>query len=197
MSLGPFDLPGEPFLALYSALLAMTIVASFFIPRWLRPEGRAPRNLDTDQLAWLVGGKPRWIDTVMSRLLGRRALSMVGKNRFQPERRDAWRSEAERSVLRLPAPTPWSTIERELTPHAAPIERALVSADLLMDRPTTLQMRFWSTLPYLLLLAFGAIKWDVGVMRVRPVGYLTGLLILTAIFALIRWLAVEIGRAHV
>ncbi|HWU95786.1 MAG TPA: hypothetical protein VN029_09310, partial [Sphingomonas sp.] len=59
MSLGPFDLTGGPFLILYGALLVVTIIAGFSIPRWLRPEGRAPRNIDADHLAYLAGGGGR------------------------------------------------------------------------------------------------------------------------------------------
>jgi uncharacterized protein (TIGR04222 family) len=60
-----------------------------------------------------------------------------------------------------------------------------------MDRGTVWQMRFWQTTPYLLLIVFGAIKVDVGLSRDKPVGFLTLLLILTAILALVRFLAVD------
>lgn len=191
MSLGPFDLPGEPFLVLYGTLLALTVIAGFLIPRWLRPEGRSARRLDTEQLAFLAGGRNRFIDTVVARLLRQHLLSMEGKDKFRPERRDAAANAAERSVLALPAPTPWSAIERALAPHAEPVEQSLIDADMLMDRGTVLQMRFWQTLPYLMLLGFGLIKFDIGTMRGKPVGILTFLLVVTAVFALIRLVAVD------
>lgn len=190
MSLGPFDLPGEPFLVLYGTLLAMTIVAGFLIPRWLRPDGRSARRLDTEQLAYLAGGKSRFIDTVVARLLRQRLLSMEG-SKFRPERRDAASNAAERSVLTLFAPTPWSAIERALAPHAEPVEQSLIDADLLMDRGTTLQMRFWQTLPYLMLIGFGLIKFDIGMLRHKPVAILGFLLVVTAVLAVIRWAAVD------
>jgi uncharacterized protein (TIGR04222 family) len=190
MSLGPFDLTGGPFLMLYGGLLAVTIVAGFAIPRWLRPEGRTARITDADELAVLAGGGTRFFDAVVSRLLAVKALTMIGKDRFLAET-STGRNAAERSVLTLAPPTKWSTIERALKPHVAPLERKLVAAGLLMDGGTATQLRLWQTTPYLLLFVFGAIKWEVGTMRDRPVGFLTMLLVATAIFALIRFLAVD------
>jgi uncharacterized protein (TIGR04222 family) len=189
--MSPFDMTGGPFLQLYFTLFVMVIVAGFVIPRWLKPEGRTARSATVDELAFLAGGRARFTDALVSRLLARRALSMVGKDRFEADRREPGMDAAERSVLALPAPTRWSTIEHALKRYADPVEEKLVSADLLMDRGTAWQMRFWQTLPYFLLLGFGAIKWEVGVSRDRPVGFLTMFLIATAIFALIRFVAVD------
>ena len=190
MSLGPLDLTGGPFLALYGALLVVTIVAGIIIPRWLRPEGRSRRITDTDQLAYLAGGASRFADAVVTRLLAARELFMIGKDRFRTDSRAAGRTAAERSVLMLSAAR-WPAIEGALKRHAEPVERKLVAAGLLMDDALTLQMRFWQTSPYLLLLAFGAAKWIVGDLRDRPVGYLTGLLVATMVFALFRWCRVD------
>ena len=60
-----------------------------------------------------------------------------------------------------------------------------------MERRHVLQMRYWQTAPYLLLLIFGLIKGEVGTVRERPVGLLTALLIATAVFAIIRWAVVD------
>jgi len=189
--MSPFDMTGGPFLQLYFLLFVVTIVAGFVIPRWLKPEGRTARSVTVDELAFLAGGRTRFADALVSRLLARRALSMTGKDKFQADTRATSADAAERSVLSLSAPTRWSTIENALKHHADPIEEKLVSADLLMDRGTAWQMRFWQTLPYLLLLGFGMVKWDVGVSRDRPVGFLTLFLVVTAIFALVRFLAVD------
>lgn len=189
--MSPFDMTGGPFLQLYGILLVLVIVAGFIIPRWLKPEGRTARSATVDELAFLAGGRARFVDALVSRLLARRALSMVDKDKFEADRRETGSDAAERSVLALSAPTRWSTIEHTLKRYADPVEEKLVSADLLMDSGTAWQMRFWQTLPYFLLLGFGAIKWEVGVSRDRPVGFLTMFLVVTAIFALIRFIAVD------
>lgn len=191
MSLGPFDMTGGPFLKLYIILFAATVVAGFVIPRWLRPEGRSGRVTDTGQLAYLAGGATRFADALVTRLLAVRALVIVGKKSFHVARRGVGDTPAERDVLAIPGEVRWPVIEQALKPYAQPARSKLVSAGLMMDEAVTLQMRFWQTSPYLLLLVFGSIKLLVGVERDKPVGYLTMLLILTAVFALIRWGAVD------
>jgi uncharacterized protein (TIGR04222 family) len=191
MGLGPFDLTGGPFLQLYGVLLVVTIILGLLIPRWLRPDGRSAGTSDPDELAWLAGGKTRFADAVVARLLAARALFIVGKDAFQPDPHHQGRTPAERSVLALSSPAKWNTVQGAIHPHADPVRRRLIANDLLMDGGTVLQMRFWQTTPYLLLLLFGAIKLEVGMSRDRPVGYLTLLLILTAILALVRFLAVD------
>jgi uncharacterized protein (TIGR04222 family) len=189
--MSPFDLTGGPFLQLYGILFALTFGAGLIIPRWLRPEGSEPRSVSVDELAFLAGGRPRFADALVSRLLARRALAMTGRDKFTPDGREAGETEAERSILALAAGTPWRDIDRTLGAHAGPIEARLISSGLLMDRGTVLQMRFWQTLPYLLLIGFGAIKLDIGIGRDKPVGFLTVFLVATAIFALVRFLAVD------
>jgi uncharacterized protein (TIGR04222 family) len=194
-SLGPFDLTGGPFLLLYGSLLLVTIPAGFIIPRRLRPEGRPQPITDPDQLACLAGGRIRFVDTIVTRLLSAGALVLAGKNDFQTVQRGEGLGAAERDVLALPAPVRWKAIERTLKPHAIPVEHKLVAAGLLMDHAATEHVRFRQTLPYLLLLGFGIVKWVVGTMRDRPTGYLTLFLIVTAVFALIRWAKVD-RRTH-
>ncbi|WP_380875473.1 hypothetical protein ACFB49_04760 [Sphingomonas sp. DBB INV C78] len=191
MSLGPFDLNGGEFLALYGVLLVAAIVAGFVIPRWLRPEGRPGTIRNVDQLAILAGGPTRFVEATITRLFTTGALALIGKDAFQAIDKDKGEGAAAIAVLHLPTPLRWQDIERALKAYAQPVERALASAGLLMDKTLTLQMRFWQTSPYLLLLAFGMTKWMIGVGRDKPVGFLTFLLILTGFFALMRWWAVD------
>ena len=189
MSLGPFDLTGGPFLQLYVILLVLTIVAGVAIPRWLRPEGRAPRRIDTDHLAFLAGGGARLAEAVTARLLATRQLVMDGKTFLAGSLAAA--TPAERSVLALPQPSNWSAVARAIGSHSGAIRERLVSDGLLMDSWTALQLRFWQTAPYALLLAFGWTKLQIGEARGRPVGYLTMLLVITAVFALIRFVLLD------
>ena len=189
--MSPFDLTGGSFLQLYGILFLLTLAAGSIIPRWLRPEGNSPRSVSVDELAFLAGGRTRFADALIARLLSRRALSITGGNRFAPDRREAGETPAERSVLALTPAAPWNVIEGTLRPHARSVEERLIASGLLMDGGTVLQMRFWQTLPYFLLIGFGAIKLDVGLARDKPVGYLAAALIVTAVLALIRFLTVD------
>lgn len=190
MSLGPFDLTGGPFLILYGGLLILTIIAGFTIPRWLRPEGRTPRRIDTDDLAWLAGGGTRLAETVAARLLSTRQLAMAGKNKFTPGQFGGG-TPVERSVLALPDGASWDRVAGAVGKHGDGIRERLVDAGLLMDGWNALQMRFFQTLPYFLLLGFGYAKLLIGEARGKPVGYLTALLVVTGILALIRFAAFD------
>ncbi|NYT39558.1 TIGR04222 domain-containing membrane protein [Sphingomonas sp. R-74633] len=188
--MSPFDLTGGPFLQLYGVLLVLTILAGVLIPRWLRPQGRTPRRIDTDDLAYLAGGGMRFAETVAARLLSTNRLAMDGKSRFTPSQFPGG-TPAERSVLALPAEASWGRVATAVGKHAGPVRARLIDSDLLMGTGEALQMRFFQTLPYFLLLGFGYTKLLIGEARGRPVGFLTMLLVLTAIFALIRFLTLD------
>lgn len=191
MSLGPFDLTGGPFLALYLLLFAVCVTAGFVIPRRLRPAGRRQAVTDPDQLAYLAGGPVRFGDAVVARLLAAGALVMTGRDRFSVAARASAASPAESSVLALLPPIRWREIAQVLKSYAEPLEDRLVAAGLLMDDAERNAVRFWVMVPYAMLLTFGATKWFIGDVRDRPVGYLTGLLVLTAAFAAFRWISID------
>ncbi len=191
MGLGPFDLTGGAFLALYGVLLVATIVAGVVIPRWLRPDGGHGRTSDVDHLAYLAGGATRLADAVVARMLAAGSLVLEEKGKFRIVSGAQGQTAAERAILQLSSPASLAQLQRAATSAAPATVDALVRAESLIDGGTAWQLRLFQTAPYLLLLAFGAIKWDVGVMRDRPVGFLSGLLVLTALFALIRFAVID------
>lgn len=195
MSLGPFDMTGGPFLTLYLCLFAIVLLISAIIPARLRPEGRRQRVTDPDQLAWLAGGRPRFAEALVSRLLAARALVLVsrfGGRHFVVGERAAAATPAEIGLVALPQPISWRDIEATVKAYSKPLERRMTAAGLLMSRAEQANIRFWAVLPWLMLLAFGATKWVIGDMRERPVGYLGLILLLTAAAAAIRYFT--IGR---
>ena len=189
MSLGPFDWTGGPFLILYLVLLATVVIAGVLIPAWQLPEGRRQKVNDPDQLAFLAGGRERFADSVVARLLAGRALVMNGKDKLDVRMRNG-ASAAENSVLALSTPLDWSRIERTLRPTADGLHERLQRAGLMLTPGERANLRYWALLPYLMLLMFGATKWFIGEARDRPIGFLTVLLIVTAILALIRALTI-------
>ncbi|ATY31750.1 TIGR04222 domain-containing membrane protein [Sphingomonas psychrotolerans] len=189
MSLGPFDLTGGPFLLLYGVLLVFTIIVGIAIPRWLRPEGRVPRNPDIDHLAFLAGGASRLAEAVTARLLATKQLAIDGKKFLAGGLGGT--TAAERSVLALPQPANWGQIAGAVKRHADPIRERLIADGQLMDGWAALQLRFWQTSPYFLLFAFGWTKLQIGEARGKPVGFLISLLVITAILAVIRFAALD------
>lgn len=185
MSLGPFDWTGGPFLFLYGVLLVTVVIAGIAIPMWQRPEGRRQKVSDPDQLAYLAGGRGRFADGIIARLLAGRALAMNGKTKFDIRMRNG-ANPVENSVLALSPPLDWPRIERTLRPAADTLLERLQRAGLMLTGAERSNLRYWALLPYLTLLMFGATKWFIGGARERPVGFLIVLLIVTAILALIR-----------
>lgn len=185
MSLGPFDWTGGPFLILYLVLLVIVVIAGVMIPAWQLPEGRRQKVSDPDQLAYLAGGRGRFADSVVARLLAGRALAMNGKTRLDVLMRNG-AGAAENSVLALSAPLDWPRIQRALRPAADGLHERLQRAGLMLTGAERNNLRYWALLPYLTLLMFGTTKGFIGEARDRPVGFLTVLLIVTAILALVR-----------
>ncbi len=191
MGLGPFDLTGGPFLSLYLALFVTSFVAGLVIPCRLRPPGRPQSVTDPDMLAVLSGGKNRFVDALVARLLARGALILSGKTAFMVTPGARGETAAELRVLALSAPIKFSTIMLQIADYADPVARKLSDSGLCMTDEDAARIRWWQTLPYVLLIGFGTIKLMIGEARGRPVGYLTALLILTAICAMIRWFTLD------
>lgn len=188
--LGPFDLPGPAFLQLYLILLVLALIAGFMIPRWLRPEGHDGYLTNPDELAYLAGGSDRFAETVTTRMLTAGAMVFDGAGKFALASGPAV-TAPERSVLALGGSPGWKEVRAALDAQAGSVEQRLVDAGLMMDRGTGWKMRFWQTSPYLMLLAFGTIKFQVGVARDKPVGFLTALLIVTVVFAMFRFVGLD------
>lgn len=192
MALGPFDLHGPEFLQLYGILLAAAGIAALVIPHWLRPEGSAPRVTDPDLLGYLAGGSTRFVETVIVRMLTRGQVAVEGKRKLRiltPAGRhgQAGSSMVEHAVLALASPAPWGSVALAVGRHRAKIETQLIAHGLWMDGEAVRRLRWLQTLPLLLVFAFGAIKWEIGTLRDRPVGYLSALLVVTIVLALIRF----------
>jgi len=149
---GPFDLPGPAFLQLYLILLVFALIAGFLIPWWLRPDGNDGYLTNQDELAWLAGGSDRFAETVTTRMLTSGAITFDGAGKFALASGPAV-TPAERSVLALGGSPGWRQVRSALDAEAGSIEQRLIDAGLVIDRGTGWQLRFWQTLPYLLLLA--------------------------------------------
>ena len=187
MNLGPFDLTGGPFLALYSVVLVLAGLASLLIPRMMRGQGRPGQADGQDDLAFLAGDVTRLAEAAVARLLESGALVQQGRSQFMTVVSDAGKTPVERAILGMARPAGWGAILRAVAAEAMPIERRLVAKGLLLDSATQVRLRLTATLPLLLALGFGAIKLLVGVSRGKPVGYLVALLLITAVLGAMRF----------
>ncbi len=187
MGLGPFDLYGPEFLQLYAALGVIALVACLAIPPFLRPDGRAARPADEDELALLAGGRDRFAEAVSVRLLSAGAATVEGNIGLRIRDQRGGGTLAERRIIAMASPVTWKDVTEALAGPAETGERRLEDKGLRLDAATALQLRLLQTAPLALLFGFGAIKWVVGSMRDRPVENLTVLLVLTAIAAAVRF----------
>lgn len=186
MALGPLDWTGGPFLILYLALFAAAAATSLWIGARLRPEGREARRLDPDELAWLAGGRTRFADAVVARLLAAGDLRLVGRDQLSARPGARGATAAESSILAVPGAKKWGPALMQLSGYAEAVERRLESSGQIISRAEHWRIKLLGALPFALLIAFGTAKWNIGMARDRPVGFLTALLILTLIAALIR-----------
>ncbi|MCB9681080.1 MAG: TIGR04222 domain-containing membrane protein [Alphaproteobacteria bacterium] len=177
--LGPFDLAGPPFLALYVVLGVVAVATS----RPLRDLARrAPaadaRDLTPYELAWLGGGARRCVEVAAADLVAR-GVAEVGDD----------------GDLRLTAPTdalPWPL--PELVPMVLrdePVEGAeallevlpatLTARGLLLDRAGRWRAKVLAALPLVGLIGFGVVKMWIGASRDRPIGFLALLVFFTLV----------------
>lgn len=183
--LGPFDLHGPHFLMLYSLLAAMALVLSLAIPPWLRPPGRPGRLRGDDELALLAGGADRLAEATVTRLMARGALT-AGSSSLTVRDPRAGETIAERRVLALSSPAPWTAVQGAIHEPARALRRDLTARGLLVEPGEAAQLRLLHALPLVLLLAFGCTKWVIGTLRDRPVGILTALLVVTLVAVVLR-----------
>lgn len=182
---------GGEFLALYSGLLIAAIYLGFAIPHHLRARGRRALALRDEQAAYLAGGRERYAELVATRLMAEEAIAITADRKITIRGANSAHGSGEAAILALPSPTHWSAIEHALRASAEKVRKDLIANRLLMRWPRVAIIRICQTLPYLLLIALGLSRWRYGNELDHPTGFLTALLILTAIFALMRWFTPE------
>lgn len=191
MGLGPFDLTGGPFLALYTVVLVLAGLLSLWLPAALREPGRSGRIDNLDELAMLSGGPVRLADAAMARLLASGQLLQQGKGSFIAQNPLAGETAVERTILHTSQPATWPVIIRAVMPEVKAVQRRLAAKGLMLDSGALLRLRLIAAAPLLLALGFGATKVLIGVERGRPVAFLAILLLVTVFLAIVRFGSVK------
>jgi len=186
MEIGFSSYDGGDFLLFYVFLLLAAVVAGLWIPAFLRPDGRDSGPVSSEALAYLAGGTGRFAESVVANLLGRGELKVEGKNIFRLPNAEG-RTRAEQALLRNAGDFRWSMARSLLANQAETMDRDLVSWGLLIAPAQRMTFRLVPVLPYLFLLLLGAFRWQAGSAQGEPVGFLSILMIVTAVLALIRF----------
>ena len=176
-SWSPYSWPPHDFLILYIALLVIAALVSGVGPALRRPDGSDRGVNDPTLLALLAGGRARLIDMLVAARLTAGELRFAGSGRF--------------AATHGPD-QPWRALTRALTPEVERAERRLTDSGLTVDAETRASLRRWAALPFVALAVFGAIRLVHGIALGRPIGFLTALMTLTLIAALIRWVGVDL-----
>lgn len=182
---------GGTFLLYYGALVIAAVVAGLWLPAFLRPDGRHQQVSDQGQLAWLASGPGRFTEATLARLFGTGALAADAGNKLRVSRADAGDSEPERLLTAGGGVFGITEAHRMLKPYAARVEEELIQRDLVMDKGARWRLRLAGAAPYLAVLAVGWYRRQAGEALGEPTGFLTALMVLTALLLLWRLLRLD------
>lgn len=189
--LDPFQLSVEQFLAIYAGLLLAAAAMAWMLPHWLRPDGKLLALQHPFELACLSGGPARYAETLVVGLMQEGHLALRDDRHFEPLRPTAGISRAEVAVLGLPPGTDWTMLMTSLWSAIHWVELRLIARGLWLDRAEWWQIRGWACLPYILVLLFGAIRWEAGVLHHQPVPYLGWLVLAALLGGVVRCVTID------
>ena len=187
MEIGFSSYSGLDFLLFYTALLVAAFAASLFIPAMMRDDGRAGSAGGHEGLAYLSGGPRRFSESVLAKLFAEDKLLIEGK-RIAVNGAQSGRTPAEQALLAEHGELSWKRAGQVLSDQSARIDDALVTQGLLMARGDRIVVRTGLILPFVFLLLIGLFRFFAGQALGEPVGFLGGLMVLTAVLAIMRWI---------
>ena len=181
----PWGISGPAFLWLYVAGVLLAMIATSFLRKSVRrADDREPgRTLEVEELAFLAGGPRRVVETAVADMLDRGALRASRSEGLQATGQPP-RNPIEAAVLReVNRRRPLARVVRDLTaePEVHSIRHGLTERRLLVPGEGSAAKLWRAALPLFFVFLVGAIRWFNGTTYDRPVGILTGLLLLTLI----------------
>ncbi|MCR2834605.1 TIGR04222 domain-containing membrane protein [Parerythrobacter lacustris] len=191
MTLGLSALSGSTFLLLYIALLAAALGLSLMLGAWMRAEGDDAGTPSEEELAFLSGGKQRFTEAIIARLLAGGSIEVSGEKGFVVTRSDAGTTSAERAITRQAGIVTWQDAAKATAQDADSVLERLETKGWWMGDGAAWQVRLFQVLPFALLFALGLFRQQAGAAQGAPTGYLIGLLALTALIGLFRLFAVD------
>ncbi|MCE7009721.1 TIGR04222 domain-containing membrane protein [Kibdelosporangium philippinense] len=188
----PWGLSGPEFLGLYICGLVVACVATLVLRKRIRSGSarRSPEPLTVDETAFIAGGWVRVVESALANLVAHNVIRVqregllypVSDARAKPESTLEERL-ANRVTKRQGRPLPYHLSSMSNLPEYDAIRRSLAAKGLYYYGSNRRQALV-AALPLVVLLVIGIARWINGVNLGFPVGYLTGLLILTVIVTL-------------
>jgi uncharacterized protein (TIGR04222 family) len=168
-------------------LLGASALAAWWIPAHLRAEGRRSDSPDAESLALLARGPAGYTDSVVADLYARGGLKHYADGKLHIEQPDLPASPAGRAVLAARQPLTQSLAGKLLAAHASRVAARLQREGLMLRPEELSRLRWLSIAPFIALFMLGLYRHRAGSAIGEPTGFLTVLLILTAIVALVRF----------
>ncbi|MGZ3147378.1 TIGR04222 domain-containing membrane protein [Lentzea chajnantorensis] len=181
----PWGLSGPEFLQLYWIGLALAVLVAIVFRVRARAGGSQPvRLLDVDEIAYLVGGPRRVVETAIARLLTAGELRVSRRGAVQATSSAQSRNPVDRAVLadsRRYQNRTVSLLVLTMTgdPAVTSIGRRLEDMGLLIRPEAAKSARRNGSVLFWLLFAVGVVRWVNGIAIDAPVGWLSLQLVLT------------------
>lgn len=188
METGLTQFSGSEFMWLYAGLALLALILAIWLPSWLRPDGQRTALSDPAELALLAGGRERLAEMTVVALLDSGALALQPDRRIAVVAPGAGRDAAQRAVLAWPQPLTWRRASSALKAEAKALRERLVARGLLMDGGGLLWFRLLAAVPLLGVLGLGWYRRSAGEALGEPTGFLTVMMALVALAALLRFL---------
>ena len=183
----PLDWDGGSFLQLYLLLIVVAIIGAVWLRRMARDSGPArgarPGPFD---LAYLAGGAERCTDAAIAQMLADGALRWddAGQKLLSTGAPIDQKPPLDAVARCVAADGSPATVLRRAAVALAPLQKSLQASGLLLDDASVWRVRWYSALPLLLLIGFGATKMMIGLSRDKPIGFLVLLTILLVLVAI-------------
>lgn len=178
---------GSDFLLFYSTLLALACAAAWWIPAHLREAGRGTAPDDFESIALLSGGKERLADSLLADLLVRGALSPADKGKLAIAEPRLASSPAGQALLAANAPMTIERARAAIAVHADRVAARLQRGGLLLRPEAHNRLRWLSIAPFMALFVIGLYRQRAGSALGEPTEFLTLLLCLTLVLAIVRF----------
>lgn len=182
----PLDWDGGSFLQLYLLLIVVAIIGAIWLRRMSRDVGPA-RGVRPGpfELAYLAGGAERCTDAAIAQMLADGSLRLdESGNRLLCNSSALGQKPPLDAIARCVAADgdPAKVLRRSAL-ALAPLHKSLQASGLILDDASVWRVRWYSSLPLLLVVGLGAMKIMVGISRAKPIGFLVLLTILLSLVA--------------
>lgn len=182
---------GPEFVLFYALAMLAAVIAGVWLPRFLRADGQERPVTDRLELAWLAARSGRVTEAVLARLLGTGVLEPVGSNKLRVVRDERGGDRADQAIMRISGEFGITEAHKTLKPTIAEVESRLVGNGQALDSGGRWSMRLASILPYLAVLALGWYRREAGLAEGEPVVFLTIMMVVLAVMALIRFAVLD------